>query len=267
MTKTQTADSYHGWIPAFSDEYGRMVDAAQVAHRDAFCEAVVPASTRRGIGPQLPATSTCPKCADFVSSKITETPADPTAPTAESFLRAYSGTNTFLNSVKDQLLRKGSISPAQRAAVERNMTSTAVSPRELVEMSKPAAAPAPVAEPAAAPERIPTARYCVPSRNGGKLAFFNVQTVTEGKWAGWTFVKQVIGGHDDERVFTIRPNGTTSGQAWVAPMLEDITADLDAARMRYVTELKRCWHCGRILTDVEEAKRNGGLGPVCVNKY
>jgi hypothetical protein len=328
LTHTEMFGKYT--IAARSDEYGRMVDAAQVAHADAFCLAVVPHVGGIPFGPSLPATSVCTLCENFVSVHVGNRPNESGDRVAD-FLVAYNGENAFLLSVRDQWNRRGEISPAQRAAVTKflpkedsssdhaesldkvepkvdtvsmNTTPTAdpvidfltnyngsssfllsvkdqyarkgsLSPAQYAAVAKnvPAAKPVgetkPVAEvPSWVSTRLPDARYCVASRTTGKLAFFKIDTVTEdGNWKGWTFVKQIIGGHDDERVLSIAPNGKLRGAGWVNAMLDDIAADPEAAKILFAARLERCWHCGRVLTDVDTALKNGGLGPVCVNKY
>ena len=76
----------------------------------------------------------------------------------------------------------------------------------------------------------------------------------EGKWAGFRFVKRVIGGRADTPV-----RGKTRRQALEAI---ESTGELKAAR-RYALEIGRCSNikCHRHLTD--RASRYSGYGPVC----
>lgn len=100
---------------------------------------------------------------------------------------------------------------------------------------------------------IPAGHYAVPSLTGNNdLDFFRVDKPTEGKWAGYIFVKRVIGGRPDNRV-----TKTTKFQALNAIR----QAGPAAAAMLYARELGRCSTCNRHLTD--EISRRVGKGPEC----
>lgn len=86
----------------------------------------------------------------------------------------------------------------------------------------------------------------------GKLRFFQIDTPDEGRWAGWTFVKEQAS--DD--LWPVK--GARKGE-----VLNAIADDEDALA-RYGRELGVCGACGRTLTDPES--RELGLGPVCRNK-
>lgn len=84
------------------------------------------------------------------------------------------------------------------------------------------------------------------------LDFYRVDRPEEGKWAGRTFVKQIIGGRPAERV----------EYREVASVLQRIVdADPAAAAVRYGREIGRCARCNRELTD--ETSRASGYGPDC----
>lgn len=117
---------------------------------------------------------------------------------------------------------------------------------------------------------VPAGYYATPSLTGNNdLDFWHVDRPTEGKWAGYTFVKRVIGGRDDamiprnykKRVKTERIRGRV-----------DQLAALDAIRaygvyesnMLFGSELKYCRKCGIHLTD--DTSRELGIGPVCRGK-
>ena len=104
-----------------------------------------------------------------------------------------------------------------------------------------AATPAPV---------VPAGHYAIPSTGANDLAFYRVDVPTDGKWAGRTFVKLVVGGKPDANV----------RRDHVAGILARIAADPDAAQ-RYGTELGQCSSCNRHLTD--ELSRSLGIGPEC----
>lgn len=95
-------------------------------------------------------------------------------------------------------------------------------------------------------------RYAV--ERDGSLRFYKVDSPTEGKWAGRTFVK--VQASDD--YWPIRERGERES------ILAAIAADPEAALLRYGREIGACGHCGRTLTD--EDSRARGIGPVCAAK-
>jgi uncharacterized protein DUF6011 len=103
----------------------------------------------------------------------------------------------------------------------------------------------------AAPE-VPAGRYAV--EHEGTLKFYRVDRPTEGRWAGYTFVK--VQASDD--LYPVR------GRA-AASVLTAIAADPREAMLRYGREIGSCGHCGRTLTD--DASRAAGIGPVCATKF
>lgn len=109
-----------------------------------------------------------------------------------------------------------------------------------------------------APTRMPevaAGHYAIPSLTGNNdLDFFRVDRPTEGKWAGYTFIKRVIGG---------RPNAPVRGQT-AREALVAISRNPEAAALQYATELGRCSKCNRHLTD--ELSRQLGMGPECRSK-
>lgn len=98
---------------------------------------------------------------------------------------------------------------------------------------------------------VPEGRYAIES--DGVVKFYKVDRPTEGRWAGWTFVK--VQASDD--FFPIK------GEAR-RPILEAIAVDVAGASKRYGHELGSCGVCGRTLTD--ESSREAGIGPVCAAK-
>lgn len=113
--------------------------------------------------------------------------------------------------------------------------------------------------PQARPERparpalpdVPAGYYALPDPTGrNDLRFYRVDRPTEGRWAGYTFLKVVIGGQPDRRV----PREDVPG------ILAEIAADPDAG-FRYGREIGRCCACNRQLTD--EESRRLGIGPDC----
>jgi hypothetical protein len=103
---------------------------------------------------------------------------------------------------------------------------------------------------------VPAGRYAVASRTGNNdLDFYKVDRPTEGKWAGRTFVKRIIGGHDDTPV-----RGAEARQALQAI----VNAGTFAAGALYGQTIGECGRCGRHLTD--ETSRAQGYGPECITK-
>jgi len=99
---------------------------------------------------------------------------------------------------------------------------------------------------------VPAGHYAVRSLTGNNdLDFFRVDRPDEGRWAGYTFVKRVIGGRPDTAV-----RGATARAALAA-----IAQDPDKAALAYGLELGRCFVCNRSLTD--ETSRALGIGPDC----
>ena len=116
----------------------------------------------------------------------------------------------------------------------------------------PAPAPARPARPSL-PD-VPAGLYAIVDPTGrNDLRFYRVDRPTEGRWAGYTFLKAVVGGHPDERV----------AREAVAGILAAIAADPEAGP-RYGREIGRCYRCNRHLTD--EVSRAAGIGPDCAGR-
>lgn len=115
-----------------------------------------------------------------------------------------------------------------------------------------AAQPTQTAPKAPASPKVPDGRYAV--ENGSdELRFYVVNTPTEGKWAGYTFVKVMA---SDEQ-YPVRNRQEREG------ILARIAADPKAAMLRYGKELGKCGHCGKTLTS---EWRKEGIGPICSQK-
>jgi hypothetical protein len=107
------------------------------------------------------------------------------------------------------------------------------------------------------PASVPAGHYATASRTGNNdLDFWTVDCPTEGKWAGYTFVSRVIGGHEDQRV-----RGAEAAKALAA--IE--AAGPEEAAKAYGRAIGRCGRCNRHLTD--ETSRALGLGPECASKF
>lgn len=108
------------------------------------------------------------------------------------------------------------------------------------------------ADPQVKPE-IPAGYYAVKSATGNNdLDFYVIDAPTEGKWAGYMFVKRVIGGRPVQRVRN--PEATDV-------LARILAAGVEASAVLYGTEIGRCYVCNRTLTD--ELSRDLGIGPHC----
>lgn len=104
--------------------------------------------------------------------------------------------------------------------------------------------------------------YAVPAADG-HLVFLVVQRPEAGKWLGWTFVKQFLGGQGPaQRLGSQKPGSAYHGQ-W-EDMLKLVLADPKATAETFARELGICYICSRDLTD--ETSRALGIGPVCREK-
>lgn len=99
---------------------------------------------------------------------------------------------------------------------------------------------------------VPAGYYAIPSGGSNDLTFLRVDRPTEGRWAGYTFLRMVVGGHPDRRV----PRAQVRG--FLQAILD---ADPTEASKVYGREIGRCGRCNRHLTD--EVSRAYGLGPTC----
>lgn len=100
---------------------------------------------------------------------------------------------------------------------------------------------------------VPDGRYAV-MHGDGVLRFYKVNTPTEGRWDGFTFVQVQA---SDE----LHPVRNRSQRMAV---LDAIADDPQSAAERYGREIGECGVCGRTLTD--EASRARGIGPICADK-
>jgi len=85
----------------------------------------------------------------------------------------------------------------------------------------------------------------------GVLHFFKVDSPTEGKWAGYTFI----------RIQASNETYPIKNKERREKILDLIKADPREAMERYGQELGICGRCGRTLTDEESRAR--GIGPIC----
>lgn len=162
-------------------------------------------------------------------------------------LAAWLGEQTwseFAQSLASYYRKNGRLSEKQIAA--------GTSMRTKVESHKAAkAAAAPKAE-AAKPVSVPSGHYALVI--DGVVKFYRVNNVTEGKWAGYTFV-------DAQASDDFHP---IRNRASSREILALIAADVKGALVRYGHELGRCGVCRKTLTDAESIA--AGIGPVCAGR-
>jgi hypothetical protein len=96
---------------------------------------------------------------------------------------------------------------------------------------------------------VPAGRYAIEFSDG--IKFYVVDRPTEGRWAGYTFVKVQA----SDELYPVRNPKQREG------ILLEIAVDPQAAMLRYGREIGKCGHCNRTLTNAES--RALGIGPVC----
>lgn len=103
---------------------------------------------------------------------------------------------------------------------------------------------------------VPAGRYAIDTNDGAHndIAFYRVDRPDEGRWAGYVFVKLLVGG-DEQRV----PFAMTRGV-----LLRIAEVGAEAASLRYGREIGECGVCGITLTNDESRAR--GIGPICAAK-
>ena len=234
----------HHFFPTLADVFSHPCDAVRLTPRPRLGEVIDRRGPREVVGNGFGGTTT--------------RKADPIVPPTEKQVR-------FLRSL---LAERAGVEAAEAIRVALNVSREAgtLSKRDvskaidaLLQIARPAAPIAPFekTEPTA-PRRqvaplpeVPEGRYAL--RVDGVVKFYVVDQPTEGKWAGWTFVK--VQASDD--LFPVK------GEAR-RPILEAIAQDPAAAAALYGHELGVCGVCNRTLTDEESRAR--GIGPVCAQK-
>lgn len=105
-------------------------------------------------------------------------------------------------------------------------------------------------------DRVPAGRYAIVTEAGAtnELAFYKVDRPDTGKWAGYVFVKMIVG--DVEQRMS-----RTAAAAVLAKIAE---VGPETAMATYGHEIGECGMCGRMLTNDESRAR--GIGPVCAAK-
>jgi hypothetical protein len=100
----------------------------------------------------------------------------------------------------------------------------------------------------------PAGRYALLG-DDGVVRFYRVDRPTDGRWAGYTFLKPVYGSPGSLRT------GERLQRSTERRVLAEIAADPKTASIRFGKELGHCGVCGSPLTN--EESRELGIGPVC----
>lgn len=122
---------------------------------------------------------------------------------------------------------------------------------------RPTKSPGPKDAMGEAERAIPAGRYALDATgdDGNSVAFYQVDRPTEGRWAGYTFVKRLLGAPGDWR----RERVNRSAVAGVLKRIAE--AGPREASLRFGVEAKACGVCGSPLSNDES--RALGIGPDC----
>lgn len=103
-------------------------------------------------------------------------------------------------------------------------------------------------------EELPAGYYAIDTGEGARneLAFYEVNRPTKGRWEGYCFISQVIGGNPNQRLAIATQKGVAK---------KILEAGAEKAALRYGLEIGQCCRCNRTLTNDES--RAKGIGPVC----
>lgn len=158
---------------------------------------------------------------------------------------------TFIEDLLSQVELTDDQSREAWARLERGLTATTASRwiDRLLELRKQAKSQAPERVRPQMPD-VPAGRYAVEG-DDGELRFYRVDRPTEGRWAGYTFVR--VQASDD--LHRLPSRATEAG------VLRKIAEDVRGAAIRYGREIGCCSRCGRTLTN--NISRELGIGPVC----
>jgi hypothetical protein len=156
-----------------------------------------------------------------------------------------------------------------------DMPKAAIAPESKITTADPFGVPfQPPTEPAKTEDwrkaAIPTGYYATKSLTGNNdYDFWKIESPSEGRWVGYTFVKRVIGGHSDsdvprdskKKISTERVGSKATQRNAIAAIME---MGIEESGRLFGTELKYCRVCGIHLTD--ETSRALGIGPTCRDK-
>lgn len=162
------------------------------------------------------------------------------------------GLKTFKGGCTDKQLGFVQKLRAERAMDALTERPTFEQARTMIDtLTKQAKAEKPSTPAPTAPATVADGHYALRNEDG-VVKFYKVENGKEGtRWAGYTFLKAQAS--DD--LWPIKNRDERER------ILGVITADAKAAMLLYGTQIGRCGHCNRTLTD--EQSRADGIGPVC----
>lgn len=111
--------------------------------------------------------------------------------------------------------------------------------------------------PDTAKANIPDGRYALPAEDG-HFVFYKVDSPTEGKWAGYTFVVQLIGSVGDWEEQRLSRGMATSVRARIA-------ADVQEAARMFGIKASACGYCSSPLSNPQS--RAAGYGETCAHNH
>lgn len=156
----------------------------------------------------------------------------------------------FVESVSRQFDSKGFLSPKQVAILEK------IANPPQPERQRQAARPTGIDL-----STVPAGRYAVPG--GDTRLKIRIDKPTDGKWAGFVFVKDAAEYGQGKRYGMQRPGDLYRGD--IQDALRAIVADPLAAAAAYGHLTGSCGVCGRHLEDEQSVAR--GIGPICFEKF
>lgn len=167
---------------------------------------------------------------------------------------------SYYNSLLDQIVRLDDagefsaeiVASSREQFPTRTVDNASISINRAMSTLARLKAATPVVKVVVKPAKVPTGHYALVDAEG-VVKFYRVGVVTEGKWAGYTFV-DAQASDDYYKV----------GRETSRGILAAIAADPAAAMKLYGHSLGRCGHCNRTLTD--ETSRANGIGPICNRK-
>jgi hypothetical protein len=107
---------------------------------------------------------------------------------------------------------------------------------------------------------IPVGYYATPGRGSNEFDFWKVERPEDGKYAGFTFIKRVLGGGSAGQTRVIRIHMSEQRLSLAAIARHGI----EESRQLYGDKMKRCTKCNRDLTDDLSIARR--MGNDCWNK-
>jgi hypothetical protein len=100
--------------------------------------------------------------------------------------------------------------------------------------------------------------YATRSMTGNNdLDFWRIDKPSKGRWAGYTFVKRIVGGGTDSEMQSFQLSNIQQRLACQAIM----DMGPDESQTLFAAEMTRCIDCGRMLTD--KISRDERRGPQC----